>query len=213
MSQTKAVIFDFDGVLGKTMEDNYRAWHKAFERHGVSISEEKYYLLEGLNTRKVAEAFINSYGLKKVSPEDVARAKEDFYMQDNSFSFYPGAVELVKKCAAHCLTGLVSGASYPRLERTAGKNFLSLFEAVVTGDRVGNPKPNPEPYLTGADILGVKPQDCIAVENAPLGIDSAKEAGMRCIAITSTLDSKKLARADEIVGSIDAVYSFLNLEE
>ena len=63
-------------------------------------------------------------------------------------------------------------------------------------------KPNAEPYLTAAKKLLVRPSDCLAVENAPLGIKSVKRAGMYCAAISSTLDRKYLKKADNIIDKL-----------
>jgi beta-phosphoglucomutase len=73
------------------------------------------------------------------------------------------------------------------------------MDVIITGDKVYNCKPHPEPYLNAAKALSVGPLECVVVENAPVGIESAKSAGMYCIAICSTLERRYLEKADMII--------------
>ena len=85
------------------------------------------------------------------------------------------------------------------MRNTVPKNFLKKFDTVVSGDRTFRGKPFPDPYLKGLSDLNLKREECIAVENAPVGIKSAKNANLYCIAVCSTLDKSYLKEADEIV--------------
>jgi len=76
---------------------------------------------------------------------------------------------------------------------------------VVTGDSVKKGKPHPEPYLKAASVLGLRPKQCLVVENAPFGIASAKKAGMFCIAITTSLPRDYLKQADIIVDRLEDI--------
>lgn len=198
----KAVLFDFDGVLGKTMEDNYRAWSHAFSIHKIEFRKEDYLLREGFTARRVAEHFTGLDPEDKLI-EDIVRLKEEFYSQNAMFSFYEGVELLVYnlKCNGFRL-GLVSGANYRRLSRSVGPAFLDFFDCAITADSVRFGKPNPEPYLRAAGALGLRPEECLVVENAPMGIAAAKNAGMYCIAVASTLDPEYLGKADTIINDI-----------
>jgi beta-phosphoglucomutase-like phosphatase (HAD superfamily) len=77
-----------------------------------------------------------------------------------------------------------------------------IFETVVTGDDVSHSKPHPEIYLTAAQRVGVSPTACIAIEDAPAGVEAAKRAGMRCIAVTNSVAREQLSKADLIVDSL-----------
>lgn len=198
----KAICFDFDGVLGRTMEDNYLAWVHAFSKHYLDIHKEDYFLIEGFNARKVAEHFAGSMARDGVI-ESLVGLKEEFYRRNCNFSFYEGVEHLVAMLRKKGYgLGVVSGASFARLSATAGAQFLSNFGSVVTGDSVVNCKPHPEPYLKAAAALGVEPAECVVIENAPMGIDAAKSAGMYCIAIASTLEKNHLSRADLVLSNI-----------
>jgi beta-phosphoglucomutase len=79
---------------------------------------------------------------------------------------------------------------------------FALFDHLTTSDESDRPKPDPDPYLKCAAGLGVRPEECVAIDNAPLGVESAKSAGMMCIALTSTLEKEDLKRADFVVDSL-----------
>jgi beta-phosphoglucomutase len=210
LSQYKAILFDFDGVLGKTMEDNYTAWAHSFLPYGVKIKREEYFLLEGAPPKKVAEIFLKKNHLGIESVGDIVRSKENYYLENRSFSLYDGVQELIENLKANGLQlALVTGASYQRLMGTDITSFLNQFDVLITGDQVSQGKPNPEPYLLGAQKLSVTTSECLVIENAPMGIKSAKEAGMYCVAICSTLDKEHLAQADAILDTIGELSSLL----
>jgi len=198
------IIFDFDGVLGMTMEDNYNAWKSAFETRNIVLERMEYFLLEGCNTREVARQFCAKAGIE-TSPdaiEAIVRHKEAHYASHASFSFYDGVESLIPELRRSYTLGLVTGAGCQRLERTAGAAFLSNFAVIVTGDKVTRGKPDPDPYLQAAREANVAAERCIVIENAPLGIEAAHRAGMFCIAVESTLPAEYLAGADMIVRTI-----------
>jgi len=206
----KAIIFDFDGVVAKTMEDNYRAWWKAFDNLDIVLGKEEYFLLEGLNAKSTAETILKKHSMNNLLAKTVATQKEQYYLQDHTFEFYPGVLNLIEILGDRFLLGLVSGAGHSRLQHSVGIDFLGKFDIVINGDTVQNPKPHSEPYLLALDKLPVVSPQCIAVENAPLGIESAKAAQMDCVGICSTLERRHLTKADFILNHIGLLNEFLN---
>jgi HAD superfamily hydrolase (TIGR01509 family) len=103
---------------------------------------------------------------------------------------------------------LVTGATRERITITAGA-VLPRFDAVVTANDVTRTKPFPDPYLAAASGLRVEPDACVVIENAPLGIDAAHAAGMRCVAVASTLDPRHLSAADIVVANLFEVIPHL----
>lgn len=205
-----AVLLDFDGVVGNTMEDNFAAWRFAFSRQGISIQKEEYFLLEGLNAKGVTEHFLRRSGKSLALAGEIAALKEQFYLEHNAFSVYEDARHAVPRLRDKGFPlALVSGARRSRLMASLDPEYLALFGAVVTGDSVSNPKPHPEPYLAAARLLGAKPSSCIVVENAPLGIRSAKRAGMRCLAIARTLGKEHLIEADQVIDNLMDIETLL----
>ena len=204
-----AVIFDFDGVIGKTMEDNCRAWTAAFRNIGIVIDKEMYLAKEGMNPAGVAEMFLSQHGADSSLRDEVVNFKERYYLENNRFEFYPGVVELLQKLSKRYELGLVSGAGADRLKKTLPGKVLDLFSAVVTGDHVTHPKPHPEPYQKAVGIIDMESRRCVAIENAPYGIEAAKAGGLFCIAICSTLERKYLSEADVIVNNVVDIDSII----
>jgi beta-phosphoglucomutase len=96
-------------------------------------------------------------------------------------------------------------SSGDRVKVAFGMQALSLdgtFEAVVCGNDVTRSKPDPEIYLLAAQRLQLSPAACVAIEDAPAGVESAKRAGMRCIAVTNSVTREQLRQADLIVASL-----------
>jgi beta-phosphoglucomutase len=199
----KAVLFDFDGTLARTMEDNFLAWQAVMAAHGVHLQPQDYYPLEGLRVEELARRFSSMHG-DGAAPDAGAlvRQKDDYYLVHHQFALYPGVEEEVARLrAARVPMGLVTTGLRPRLQKSVPASFLAQFDAVVTGEDTEEGKPSPAPYLAGAWRLGVEPEACLIVENAPLGITAAKRAGSYCIALCTTLDRAFLMEADEIFAS------------
>jgi len=199
----QALLFDFDGVLGNTMEDNFLAWQDAMRGEGIEINREAYFLLEGMKLPEIAKILCAKNGKICEDPEAIVQRKEAYYLKNAKFSLYSGVPELLQRLAREKMPlALVTGARRGRLDATLPKDFMEKFGAIVTSDRFNRGKPFPDPYLEAAHDLCVAPADCTVIENAPLGIQAAKAAGMRCIAIASTLSQDKLVGADIIVNDI-----------
>lgn len=202
MFKFKAVLFDFDGVLGKTMEDNFNAWKSAVGDYGIHIKPDDYYPLEGLKISEVPAKLFECYGQKVLDPAEIVRKKEEYYLKNNHFELYPGVVDLLDNLKAISIpVAVVSAALRARLTVSCPPGFLEKFDAIVTSDDKCEGKPSPAPYLMAAQKLNVLASECLVVENAPLGVRSAKEAGCYCIALCTTMGEKYLSNADEIYQS------------
>ena len=196
----KGILFDFDGTLADTMEGHYLAWRKALGEYGISIQATDYYPLEGSSMHEIAKTFIKDRPWKESEIEELVQKKKKNYVELQTVTFYPGVESLVSKLKANKIPmAIVTAGHLDQLFLTVPHTFLSNFNALVTGDMILHGKPDPESYITGALKLGLKVEECIAVENAPLGIQSAKRAKIFCIGICSTVGQKELEQADEIV--------------
>jgi sugar-phosphatase len=96
---------------------------------------------------------------------------------------------------------VTSGTRYLATRRLALGN-LPIPDTLITADDVREGKPHPEPYLKGAERLGVEPPECLVIEDAPAGIRAARAAGMKAIGLTSTYEALELAEADAIVSTL-----------
>lgn len=186
------------------MEDNFRAWQAAMSEYGINIKPEDYYPLEGAMVHEVAQMILTQYGVSNVSGDEVAKKKEKHYLENHHFEFYPGVETLINRLCSHKIPiALVTAGLRSRLDHSVPAGFLEKFDTVVTGDMTQHGKPSPEPYLKAIEKLRLEPEDCVVVENAPLGIQSAKKAGAYCIALRSTLSNGYLNEADEVLDSFE----------
>jgi len=96
----------------------------------------------------------------------------------------------------------VTGTSRHELRRILPKVWYDLFDVVVTGSDVRRGKPHPEPYLRSLSKLCIQPCEAVAIENAPLGIQAAKNAGLRCLALETSLSREHLKDSDAVFRSI-----------
>jgi beta-phosphoglucomutase-like phosphatase (HAD superfamily) len=87
---------------------------------------------------------------------------------------------------------------------------IALFDYILTSEDIENGKPSPDPYLKAQEALNVSPSECLVVENAPLGIASAKSAGMKVVALTSTVSEDYLRDADWIISNLSEVEIIVN---
>ncbi len=195
----KAIIFDFDGVIADTMSDNLKAWQMAFENYGIKIEALDYYLLEGMGRFDIARKLTKTYNFSDSEIQNIVISKEANYRQINQFRFYDeieSILSIVKN--GQYKIGLVTGASRDRIQNTLTIDIKDYFDNIITADDVENGKPNPEPYIKSCELLGVLPENAIVIENARLGIQSAKSAGCKCYAIETTLNALYLQEADLI---------------
>lgn len=196
----KGILFDFDGTLADTMEGHYQAWKSALAEHGIAIEAEDYYPLEGTGLHDVAREFTKDLSWTGAAVEELVRKKKQFYVERQSIVFYPGVESLVSDLRARKVPmAVVTAGHLDQLQSFVPGHFLEQFDALITGDLIARGKPDPESYLRGAEKLGLAPVDCIAVENSPLGVRSARRAGIYCIAICSTVGRAGLSEADEVL--------------
>ena len=121
----------------------------------------------------------------------------------------PGAVELVRSIPDGRWGVVTSGSRLLAANRLRYCG-LPVPEVMVTSDDVTHGKPHPEPYLKGAELLGFAPAECLVIEDAPAGIQSARAGGMKVVGITSTYAAEKLGGADAVIGRLGAIGVALN---
>lgn len=206
--QIDAILFDFDGVIVDSMEDNFNAWKKALSKHSIDIDKTDYYKIEGVKAIQVAESYLKKNGQDTELATLIAKDKDEIFRESSTLKIYPGVEELISKLSDSFKLGIVTGSSRIRFSKMVeGIPFFNKFNVVVTANDIKKGKPDPSPYLSAASKLQIKPERCLVIENAPLGIASAKNAAMKCVAVESTLSSNYLEQADVIYNSISDLYN------
>jgi HAD superfamily hydrolase (TIGR01509 family) len=209
----RGILFDMDGVLLDTMGAHVEAWVRAGAELGIEIDEHEVYLREGEKGDVSAKDFIKAAGLMLTRARTRAlidtkeRLFADFAREPKTF---PNAARVLAACRERGLKiGLVTGTSRGEWERIFPTELRGFLDASVTGDEVMRGKPNPEPFMSAAVQLGLQPRHCLAVENAPYGIQSAKTAGCYVVGVRSYLTDEDLGQADELVDDLAALLKML----
>jgi beta-phosphoglucomutase len=200
----KAVIFDFDGVVGDTMNDNFIAWEKAFLFYQIEVTPLDYFLLEGMTRFQIAYELMKQHQMLDININELVDRKEQYFAKYNKYKLYPEIIDILILLKENDVNmGLVTGASKNRIQNTVDKSLLDYFSIIITADDVDKGKPDPEPYVRAIHALKLDASQCLVIENAQLGIQSAKKAGCKCFAIATTLPAQYLDGADEIFSSHD----------
>ncbi len=206
----EAVLFDFDGVTVKSMEQHFDAWKNAFAEWGVHITPSEFFLLEGQGINTIAHYLGKKHGLSEEQVHAVINRKKGYYNQFMRLEFYEHFHEMVQGLYQRNIPlAVVTGGDRSRVQKIIEEHFDHYFSALVTIDDVQKGKPHPDPFLKAAQILKVSPERCIVVENAPMGIQGAKAADMTVVAITTTLSAKYLKQADYIASDFFEVEKYL----
>lgn len=208
----RAVLFDYDGVIADTMEDNFVAWRTAFAKSGQKIKRTDYFPLEGLNPQRIASVICHKYSLR-TKQKDIIREKENYYRNNNHFRIYPGVENVLAYLKDKKVNlALVSGSSSERLNFITPAKILSYFKVIITGDMVKRPKPSPEPYLKAIHLIKCSRQNSLIIENSPLGIESAFKSKIFCIALKTTIP-KNLLKADLVIDNIIDIKNELEIND
>lgn len=210
MTPVEAVIFDFDGVIAKTMDDGCAAWAQACTEFGLTFDREEFLLGEGQKAVEYITPVLLRHGMPVSLANTIAERKNAVYRGMHSFSFYDGVEGFIRELQERGYkTAVVSGGSRTRLLEGPSRALLEELDLVVTGDDVPRGKPAPDMFSKAATELNVQPERCLVIENAPLGIRAAKSAGMRCVAVCSTLPAFRLIEADDIFQSLSEIALYL----
>ncbi len=201
----RAVLFDYDGVLVDSMPYHVSAWMEVMARYDVAISPEEIYLEEGSRTEEVAAELFRRRDRDFSSEllQEIVAAKRDRYLANNQTKLVEGARELLEhlKKDGYRL-GLVTGSIRAQVEGTLGEEAKHFFDCIITSEDVERGKPNPEPFLRAAQRLNVAPEECLVIENAPLGVHAARAAGMWVVGVLATLPAHHLRQAHQIVSDL-----------
>lgn len=205
MSELKAVLFDYDGVIVKP-NDNILAWKIACNKFGFSMINDDWYLNEGLKSEEISMLILKKYNIKNVAAEQLTEEKNEQYeilLKKNNYK-----VEVYKEVCSifdvlkskNIRIGLVTGSSFSRVKKSIPE-IMEYFDIIVTADSLdinGNKikgKKYPDPWVLVLKKINVPIEQSVVVENATLGIKSAKMAGLFCLALETTLKEDLLKNA------------------
>jgi len=212
----KAVLFDMDGVIVDSLHYHYLAWDKMFGDRGGKVSKQTVLLHEGRNSFEILPILMEESGVRIPEEEHdkFILEKREYYRSIVQLTYYPNVFETISELRNRgFLTALVTASARKNMEKSINGERQKLFDVIVTAEDVLKAKPNPDPFIKAQELLGVTAEQCVVIENAPLGIESAKNAGMKCIAVETTLGKDYLQKADFIVNSIEEILGFFPMLE
>lgn len=204
-----AIVFDFDGVLADSEPLHLATYQEVFSTLGVTLTREDYYAnYLGYDDDGVFRAMgaVHGWQLDDRRIDALISQKSRVFdeLLANRDVLYPGAAACVARLAASFPLGIASGALRHEIQTILrGAGLEHRFRFIVASGDTPRSKPAPDPYLRAAQLHGVPPSDCVAIEDSKWGILSAKSAGMACVGITSTYPATELGGADVVIGSLD----------
>lgn len=207
-----AFIFDMDGVIYDSEPIHAKAKKQVLAEWGITISHERLAAFVGRSSRDFYGTMVKENPQCPVSWQELARRKHALYkkllVEDDSITTMPGVRELLERLkAAGYVIGLGSSSTMEMIQLVLGRFGLKdYFRVLVSGDELPRSKPDPLIFLTVAEKLGVKPENCTVIEDAFAGVTAARAAGMHCIGYYNpNSGAQDLSGADRIVKSHDDI--------
>lgn len=213
MTKIKAALIDMDGTLYDSMPFHARAWHRMVTELGLDATVDEFFGYEGMTGKATINLIFNrAYGRDATEQE----VEELYHRKTVYFNEYPpvlpmpGADRMLRalhNAGVECV--LVTGSGQSSLLRRLDTDYPGIFAANrrITARDVSHGKPHPEPYLKAMELVGAKPDECIVIENAPLGVESGAASGAFTVAVTTgPIEREKMvaAGADIIFDSMNA---------
>jgi beta-phosphoglucomutase len=210
----RAIVFDFDGVIANSEPLHLRAFQDVLAVEGVTLSEDDYYARYlGYDDVGVFRLIGTEHGARW-PPEHIGalvarKAIRIEALERNVSILFPGAAAAIRRAAAAVPIAIASGALGAEIRRVLDREDLTrLFTTIVAAEDSPASKPAPDPYVRAVAQLSaavhepLAPRDCVAVEDSIWGLESARAAGLRTVAVTQTYRATALSAADLVIGSV-----------
>lgn len=197
-----AVIFDLNGTVLEDEDEYGKAFNKVLKDLGVD-SKKEYPQERGIGVKENWQKFIKEYGIKtNKTPDILAKETQDAYIKTISEvtvrTGFEDFTDRLKESGIH--VALATSNTWEQTDKILEiVNLQGIFEAITTSDEVVYNKPDPDLFTVTSDKLGAERHECLVIEDSASGVEAARRAGMKVIAISSSEDQKKLNDADMIV--------------
>ncbi len=212
----RAFIFDMDGTIVDNMAFHTKSWIAFFERRGMDVDPDEFFLATA--GRQGVEIMRNYMGADLSDHDNIAlnAEKEAVYRElyEPHLKVIDGFDALVAKAGKQAVSlAVATSAPIENIVFTLdGLDLRRHFHAVVGAADVKRGKPEPDVFLMAAERCGVAPEHCIVFEDAPLGVEAARRAGMRAVVLTTTLPAEAFAQYDNVI-HIARDFSELSVDE
>lgn len=215
MSRLYGLIFDVDGIIADTEALNARVTARVFaELFGLdNVVREDFDAGIGRAAEEYVKAGARAHGIDPTDEQvqKATRVRQEYFLQilsDEPLPPFPGVLELMAEAMKNKSFRLAIATSGTLEKSRAVLNAAKVpYEEMVyvNGNDVTHKKPCPELFLLAAEHMTIDPADCVVIEDAPNGIQAAKAARLRCIAVTNTFTAENLAEADLICNSLEEI--------
>jgi HAD superfamily hydrolase (TIGR01509 family) len=215
MNELYGLIFDVDGVIADTEPVNAKATIRVFEDmfDVQSVRPEDFEAGIGRGAERYVMAAADVHGLELTDEQVKAAAKlrEQYLIETIKAEPLPpfaGVLELIDAALKkHDFRLAIATSASRELSQTILESAKVPYHKMVyvTGSEITRKKPDPELFLVAASRMGIEPAHCVVIEDAPSGVQAAKAAGARCIAVTNSTSADKLQEADLICDSLEAI--------
>ena len=215
MNKLYGLIFDVDGVIADTEAVNARVSIKVFaDLFGVEgVVREDFEAGLGRGAEEYVKAAARVHGLELTDKqvEQATRLRQEFFLKilsEEPLPPFPGVLELMDEamqredfCVAIATSGTLEKSR--AVLNAVGVPYRKMV--YINGNDVKHKKPDPELFLIAAERMGIEPEHCVVIEDAPNGVQAAKAAGAKCIAVTNSTTAAKLQEADLICKSLEQI--------
>jgi HAD superfamily hydrolase (TIGR01509 family) len=216
----RAVIFDCDGVIVNSEPHHLTAFREVLGEEGIPLSTEEYFAKYlAMDDKGCFEAVLHAHNRpvdNRILKKLIIRKMEVYRrLSQQELILYPGVVDLVKKLQGRYRLAIASGAFRGEVKFALDKGGMrDAFPVMVTAQDVRNGKPHPEAFQTALAQINrlepvpspaIRPDECLVIEDSVHGIEGAKTAGMKCLAVTNSYPREKLTRADRSVDSLERI--------
>jgi len=187
--QIRAVLFDLDGVVVFTDKYHYLGWKKLADEKGWAFDEEVNHGCRGVPRMASLQVILdhNNVDLPMEEKERLADIKNEYYKEllkeINEDDVYPGVVPFLQKLKAEGVRMAICSSSKNAQPVLDALDLSQYFDAVITGNDIENPKPDPEIFIKGAAAVNMHPAHCLVFEDAESGVEAAHAAHMKCIGV------------------------------
>ena len=198
-----AIIFDMNGVITDDEDIHELATQQVFKRVGAELTQENYRkFCLGRTDASAFKDLIVKFEIQNQNIANLIAEKSVIYQElvRDNLKVYPEVISLIKRLHQNYTLALTTSSTLEEVKAVMNQLKIGgLFSTIVTANDVRFGKPDPEPYLLTANKLGVGVASCMVIEDSENGVKSAKDAGMKCVAITNTENSDKLEYANQII--------------
>ena len=214
-TEKSAFIFDMDGTIVDNMAFHTKSWITFFEQRGMSIDAEEFFrTTAGRQGKEIIRAHMGEH-LEDHEVVALNQEKEAVYrdLYGPHRKTVGGFDDLIARARQQgVVLAVATAAPTANIEFTLdGLDLRRHFDVIVGAADVARGKPNPDGFLLAAERCGVAPADCIVFEDAPLGVEAARRAGMRCVVLTTTLPAEAFAEFDNVI-AIASDFSALDID-